>query len=916
VQGLTGGCAFVRQTFLSYGLDVSHNKGGGISILSAADTYGAIYNQSGRPLAPTFYIGGSNISDNKGDGIRIANAVTNNSYQYEYIDVVNSHIDNNTGYGILSGSIVDGHSALLQYVVVAGDPGKSSVSGNAKGGLVVGDVVTSGVIVSTVATVDTDFENPGANGVTVVAAAGEDGVLLQQVAIFGGSLSNNNIGLAAAVTTAGGYATQIVGISDATIDSNKTGGIVLGAIAAPGATYSGQVAQYATVLDSKITNNDLYGGIVATVAADGGSVGLQTLTVSGTKVIGNALGISAVAGANHSGSAQQYVTLIDDKVTDNVGNGVSIGASGQYNGFAAQNIYIASDGAGSSVISHNGGDGVTIGAYATYGGKAEQNSGIYDTKMNHNGGSGLHLVANAYGYSYGPAYAYYSHVTQNTVAYYDSFNHNKVDGVRQELTAKYLGQVDSYLVVGASSASNNHDDGISLMTRADAYSDTTGQAFQTNLTANSYFIGVTASGNKHGSGIAAASYDYGPSYLIQHTLVQDSHLDGNHFAGFANQAHGAYVYTANLQYVTLVNSTFNNNYVGGIALLAEDTFGPYSFGLALQQVTIIGSEANGNGNGLFAYLDASGNQGRAEMYITVQGSTFDNNKNDGISVTNYAHDGVLVGSQTCDTVQGTTGGCAIVRQRLSLNNATVRYNGADGIYVHDVAQSFGSIYSQGGRPSPQAATLTISNSNISDNGGDGIHLINDVDGSSYVFQRVYAVNSVLDNNGGDGVNSVSYVSGGSMLVQTVILYNYRDAFTANGNDGAVASIATHASDAGSDAFSQLIAIGIEASGSGDGISLTNTADASGALSTGYLIAYSNVLDGLQTAVRLVTDGAGAGSYSTIAYNALTNGTTGILGSAVNGSNQEVDLHYGNDTTGTTTAYNFTHDGSSTQTITY
>jgi hypothetical protein len=93
-------------------------------------------------------------------------------------------------------------------------------------------------------------------------------------------------------------------------------------------------------------------------------------------------------------------------------------------------------------------------------------------------------------------------------------------------------------------------------------------------------------------------------------------------------------------------------------------------------------------------------------------------------------------------------------------------------------------------------------------------------------------------------------------------------------------------------------------------------DSSGAISKGSLALYSNTLDSLATAVGLIANGSGATQAATIGYNLLTNGTTGILGNAINGSTQTVDLHYGNDTAGTATAYSFTHDGTSTQTITY
>ena len=115
VQGLYGGCAFVRQEVLLVGSRAAGNGSDGIYIYSHASNYGAIYSEGGRPYGtPTLVVYDSSIYLNGGDGVRAVNKVDGYSYLYQFNVFVDSYIGSNAGNGIYSASYVANASSMIQ----------------------------------------------------------------------------------------------------------------------------------------------------------------------------------------------------------------------------------------------------------------------------------------------------------------------------------------------------------------------------------------------------------------------------------------------------------------------------------------------------------------------------------------------------------------------------------------------------------------------------------------------------------------------------------------------------------------------------------------------------------------------------------------------------------------------------------
>ena len=135
VQGLYGGCAFVRQTVDIFSSDISYNGANGISIRNLASGYGAIYSSAGRPGDPTLLIFNSTVNGNGLDGLSLYNDLSNNSYLFQYAVIVDSTFDNNYYNGILGVSYVAGASTMLQRALLYSYAGTVEASHNGYSGV-------------------------------------------------------------------------------------------------------------------------------------------------------------------------------------------------------------------------------------------------------------------------------------------------------------------------------------------------------------------------------------------------------------------------------------------------------------------------------------------------------------------------------------------------------------------------------------------------------------------------------------------------------------------------------------------------------------------------------------------------------------------------------------------------------------
>jgi hypothetical protein len=188
VQGLYGGCAFVRQRVAVLYSDISNNARDGVYIGTVATDYGAVYTQSGRPANTTFLAYDSHFDSNGRDGLNLVNNVTADSYLFQYAYLADSSFNSNGRNGVTSTSYVGGASAMLQLLT----------------------------IYSYAAPVT--FNNNGGSGVSVTTTAGAGSVAFDRVLSLGGTFKGNDT----------------AGIS---LKNVSTGGISLGIAYAYGNTF-------------------------------------------------------------------------------------------------------------------------------------------------------------------------------------------------------------------------------------------------------------------------------------------------------------------------------------------------------------------------------------------------------------------------------------------------------------------------------------------------------------------------------------------------------------------------------------------------------------------------------------------------------------------------------------------------------
>ena len=263
------------------------------------------------------------------------------------------------------------------------------------------------------------------------------------------------------------------------------------------------------------------------------------------------------------------------------------------------------------------------------------------------------------------------------------------------------------------------------------------------------------------------------------------------------------------------------------------------------------------------------------------------------------------------------GGCAIVRQEATIIGSDVSYNGGDGIYVKSIADNYGSIYDSFGRP--HYPSLVIAYSTVNGNGGDGLHLYNDISANSYLFQYVYLVDSSFDHNGGAGVVSTSYVSGGSTMLQLATLYSYAAPMTTDYNRAAGVDVETTTTGAGSYAFTRILSLGQDASYNGAGsagIGLVTQSYDPVSTSVGALDVSSGTFNGNYAGIVGVAYGTGAYQYAYVGLNSFINNTYGITGIALDGAFQYFDVSSGNAHSGDGSNYHFYADPASFQFVAY
>ncbi|HXL98922.1 MAG TPA: inverse autotransporter beta domain-containing protein, partial [Rhizomicrobium sp.] len=710
---------------------------------------------------------------------------------------------------------------------------------------IIANAVTGAHVTQNFSLADVTVNGGTYEGVDIVAHADGAGSIVTQTGTMQDVTANNtSFGDGVYVydeSTYGGTSVQHLSITGLTATHNYDDGLYLGVSASSNTADASTAAQYVNVTNSNLAGNFI--GVDISASGLGNGTAAQSVFVGNTVLSDAAhvspgyqfVGASVAAFALDDGSVQQSVYFANDSASHNTASGIAISANSLYGGFVEQTAEIYGSPTLFSDLTHNGGYGVAVGANASEGGDIEQNISVYYVNASHNGLGGLGVNTNSYGIAAGYA-LYYSHVSQNIIAYHDHFDRNSGNGVTVVNYATYGAGIDQFVYVGASTMDQNTGDGVHVESH-DTGASFYGYAPGTHLYADVYIFNSSASHNG-GNGISIESdvtmptdptKVFGDSYEEQHIIVNGVTATHNGNDGFIDTASATGIYSLNLQYITLAGSTFNNNANNGAEFNATGYFGPYSFGAVLQEVTVTGGSFSRNGNdGIHATAEASGFQGRAEQYFSIFYATVDDNHHDGMSFYRHSHDGAYYPGYTCNYVQGITGGCGIIRQKVQIGYSDISHNGNDGIYVGTRAVNYGSVYSASGRPT-YTASLFVEDSTINNNHGDGIHLYNYVAGHSYAYQYVVSLDNNINHNGGAGIGGLNNVTGDSTLVQKAVVYGIGTGpgSQIDDNAGSGIDIDSQATDGGR--IGGLLVVGYSQIDGNrvDGIDLTAGADSGG-----------------------------------------------------------------------------------------
>ncbi len=288
------------------------------------------------------------------------------------------------------------------------------------------------------------------DGIDIVAHADGVGSSVHQYGqILNSTASDTTLGngvYAYAEATYGGTAIAHLYISGLTATHNYFDGVYTGVSASSSTADASVAAQYVTVKNSNLAGN--FVGFDAAASGTGNATARQDIYVGNT-ILSDAAhaspgyqfdGASVSAFAFDEGSVQQTAYFVGDTATYNTGNGLAVTANSLYAGFVEQTVTVYGSSSHYSEFSHNGGYGISVDANASAGGDIEQNFNLYYANVNSNGLGGLSVTSNSYGIAVGYS-LYYSHISQNTIAYHAHFRqqHRQWRRVGQQLRRLWRG---------------------------------------------------------------------------------------------------------------------------------------------------------------------------------------------------------------------------------------------------------------------------------------------------------------------------------------------------------------------------------------------------------------------------------------------------------------------------------------------
>jgi hypothetical protein len=198
VQGVGGGCAFVRQTFDMTGGSASYNQVNGLYIRNYATHYGAIYNESVRPTVPTVYLNGVQFNGNGNDGFYERNIAKNYGYIFNFVEVLGATFNDNVRDGFHVNSY-----ASDKYTIVEGIGAAPTVllygaqlNGNGRDGFYSQSAVANqGYVSSYIEAIDTAFNNNVRDGFHTYAYANGSAHIAERNLLYSyvtGTTANGN----------------------------------------------------------------------------------------------------------------------------------------------------------------------------------------------------------------------------------------------------------------------------------------------------------------------------------------------------------------------------------------------------------------------------------------------------------------------------------------------------------------------------------------------------------------------------------------------------------------------------------------------------------------------------------------------------------------------------------------------------
>jgi hypothetical protein len=515
-------------------------------------------------------------------------------------------------------------------------------------------------------------------------------------------------------------------------------------------TVSGtETVTISDVTIAHLTNDGIY---LHSNLADGGT-STETFSLSGITIANAASGIVITDNVGAGSRLESDISIDDATITNSRFQGILIEANAAGAGSALDQAVAISN----TEIT-GGEDGIFLSAYAGGGAHVTSKDSLSEITIT---GSGYNGIA-----SYTEAFGTGSVLNQTLDFQNITVTDGGYDGVYIGVRAGIGGAVNQTVSISGLTISGisggDYGDGLSLYAGAFGAGST---VYQTATIANANVSYVT--GNIYGNGIYVGANARGGGAVVQSATIDPSSSTHNGF-GLSVRA-TAYDYgqgqTTIEQTVTVTGTAANPtnlsyNTDGGVVVeaIAASGLGFFTYGSEAaisQTVSVTDAVIDHNFNGVVGFVGAS-NGASATQNISLSN----------VEINHNAHYGVWL--EAYSETQGFTA------QNLTIEGSTssysqVSYNGADGIFIKTGA-TYGGLVQQ---------NINIYDTNIDQNGGDGLRVENEAVAFGYhngqlyyshIQQNFQIAYGSISANAGNGVSISNTAIYGAQLDQFVYLY--------------------------------------------------------------------------------------------------------------------------------------------------